>query len=112
MKANEDEIILQFRYPWTMMPLESAGEWINAVSRSLSKTDPLYRKEIFVSARHETENLILADNDTDNNYAILSFAPKRGPNTAEFNTVEVFHSRKSLAEKLQRDHEKAIAKFK
>jgi hypothetical protein len=112
IEMNEKKITIQFKYPWTMMPLASTGEWINAVSKSLSKADPLYGKKIFVSGRHETENLILVDNDTDDNYGIVSFAFLEESKTIKCNTVEILHSRKSLAEKLQSDHEKTVSKFK
>jgi hypothetical protein len=112
IKMNEEKTTIQFKYPWTMMPLESTDEWIDAVSKSLKINDPLYGKKIFVSGRHETENLILVDNDTDDSYGIVSFNFTEESNTVEFNTVEVLHSRRSLAEKLQSDHEKAVAEVK
>ncbi len=67
-----EPIMIEFKYPWTMMPLENAGEWIEMVKDSLQPSDPLFGKDIFVSGRHESNRLLLVDNDTDDNYAIVS----------------------------------------
>ena len=68
---KEEKIIIEFKYPRTMMPLGNAEEWIHAVKGALTKDDPLFKKEIFVSGRHEYEQLLLVENDTDENYAIV-----------------------------------------
>ena len=111
-KMNEDTVTIEFKYPWTMMPIENAGDWINAVSKSLKNSDPLYGKKIFVSGHHEFENLILVDNDTDGNYGVMSFEFKSNGNTIECRTIEVLDSRRALAEKLLNDHAKAVKRFK
>jgi hypothetical protein len=43
---NDTEVVIEFKWPWTMMPLELAGEWIEAVKKALPKSDPLYGKDI------------------------------------------------------------------
>jgi hypothetical protein len=108
---NEDDILLEFKYPWTMMPLENANEWITLVSKSLKNSDFFYGKQIFVSGRHEFENLILVDNDTDGNYGIMSFKMKESGNFIQFETIEVFESTKLLAEKLLKEHHEAVKRF-
>lgn len=67
-----EPIKIEFKYPWTMTPLENAGEWIEMVKSSLQPSDPLFGKDIFVSGRHDFKNLHLVDNDTDGSYAIIS----------------------------------------
>ena len=94
------------------MPIENAGDWINTISKSLKNSDPLYGKKIFVSGRHEFENLILVDNDTDGNYGVMSFEFKSNGNTIECRTIEALDSRRALAEKLLNDHAKAVKRFK
>lgn len=56
---KDEKIIIEFKYPWKMIPLENAEEWINVVKGSLTEDDPLFKKEIFVSGRHEYEQLLL-----------------------------------------------------
>ena len=100
---SEEKVTIEFKYPWSMMPLQSSGEWIDAVSKSLPKSDPLYGKQIFVSAKHDIKKLILVDNDSDSNYAILSYSVSKSK--SEFKTEEILASRKALAEKLKNDYE-------
>lgn len=68
---SDTEVIIEFKWPWTMMPLELTDEWIEEVKKGLPKSDPLYGKDIFVSGRKEDDNLLLMDNDTDGTYAIV-----------------------------------------
>ncbi|NBC14660.1 MAG: hypothetical protein GVY09_15260 [Gammaproteobacteria bacterium] len=105
---TDDTITLQIKYPWTMMPLKNAGEWIDAISRSLQPTDPFYGKQLFVSALHELEPLLLVDNDTDGNYAIISYHTTGELGPAHFETVAVLNSRASVADRLREDHERAV----
>ena len=95
-----------------MMPLGNAEEWIHAVKGALPKEDPLFKKEIFVSGRHEHEQLLLIENDTDENYAIVSVTYDRKANRLICRTIEVIESRYALKERLSNDHRKASAKFK
>ncbi len=41
-----EKITIEFKFPWTMMPLESSGEWIDFLNNSLPKSDPLFGKYI------------------------------------------------------------------
>jgi uncharacterized Fe-S cluster-containing protein len=109
---KEEKIIIEFKYPWTMMPLENAEEWINAVKGSLTEDDPLYKKEIFVSGRHEYEQLLLVENDSDDNYAIVSVMYDRKADKLICKTIEVVKSVYALKERLENDHQKATARFK
>ena len=109
---NEENITIEFKYPWTMLPLENADEWITAVKNSLRPNEPLYRKEIFVSGRHEYEQLMLVENDTDGNYAIVSVEYGKANTSITCKTVVIFDSRKALAEKLRNDNIDELARFK
>jgi len=62
------------------MPLENTNDWIDLIEHSLESSDPLFGKKIFVSGIHESAKLLLIDNDTGNNYAVVSVKSK---NSAE-----------------------------
>ena len=91
-----------------MMPLECADEWIEAVKKGLKPGDPLYDKDIFVSGRHETNQLLLIENDTDNNYAIVAIVFNEATQLFDCSTVDLLQSRIELANKLHQDHENSI----
>ncbi|MCF7978452.1 MAG: hypothetical protein K9L82_10615 [Chromatiaceae bacterium] len=101
---SEENITIRFKYPWAMISVENSGYWIDAVKRSIKETDPIYGKDIFVSGRHETENLILVDNDSDKTYAIMSYETKGSEGAMVFNTIEIITSRAALAERLHNDY--------
>ena len=106
-----EKIAIEFKFPWTMMPLESSGEWIDFLKNSLPKSDPLFGKDVFVSGRHETKQLLLVDNDTDESYAIVSI--EADPNTRTYScaTVQLICSRAELARQLQQDHKEALSQL-
>ncbi len=101
-------ITIEFKYPWTMVPFEFSDEWIEIIKNSLKSTDPLFKKDIFVSGRHEFEKSLLIENDTDDNYAIVSINKKIGSQEYICTTKELFSSRQEYANKLQKDHEVAL----
>jgi hypothetical protein len=108
---SDQKDIIEFKWPWTMMPLEIADEWIEEIKRGLKKSEPIYKKDIFPSARKEDENLILLDIDTDSTYAIVNFAPN-GQGGLTCSVVEILPNRKALKERLHKDHIDAISKTK
>ncbi|WP_201222408.1 hypothetical protein [Halochromatium roseum] len=103
-------ITIEFKFPWSMMPLESAGKWSEAVSGALQSTDPLFGKQLFVSARHDLKNCLLVENDTDNTYAIVNYSLK--DEAMECATSEIIVSRQALADHLRRDYEEQREKRK
>ena len=94
------------------MPLENADEWINFVRASINENDPLFKKKIFVSGRHEHEKLLLVENDSDNNHAIVSIMHDKKTDRLICKTIEVIKSRSALAERLKADHQKATEGYK
>jgi hypothetical protein len=101
---KEEKIKIEFKYPWTMIPLENEEEWINAVKGALTKDDPLFKKEIFVTGRHKYEQLLLVENDSDDNYAIVSMMHDRKAGKLICKTIEVVKSVYALKERLKNDH--------
>ena len=103
---------IEFRWPWTMLPLECADEWIEFIRGQIGPGHPLFGKTIFPSARREDENTILVENDDDDTYALLSFDRKMTVRRKKMPFAEVIASRSELAERLQHDHEVAMVKMK
>jgi hypothetical protein len=106
-----ENITIEFKFPWAMMPLESSGEWIDLLKSALPKSDPLFGKDIFVSGCHETKQLLLVDNDTDESYAIVSIEADPNTRTYRCATVQVICSSTELARRLQQDHKEALSQL-
>ena len=102
---------LEFKDPWEMMWLENAGDWIDLVKKSLDPSDPLYGKKIFVSGIHESKTLLLIENDTDNNYAVVSIESNQSMKKYICKTIEEISSRENISIKLEQDHKQWLEQF-
>lgn len=91
-----------------MMPLELAEEWIEEVKKGLEVSDLIYGKDIFVSGRNDSENLLLIDNDSDGTYAIIRYSKAIGGVCLKCSTIEIYQTSAEVAKRLKKDHIDAI----
>src|SRR5665811_1397204 len=91
-----------------MIPLELAGEWIEGVKKGLDVNDPIYGKDIFVSGRNESDNLLLVANDSDGTYAIVRYSKAMGSVRLKCSSIEIFKTSAQVAFKLKQDHIDAV----
>lgn len=96
---DEDDVVVEFKWPWTMLPMEAADEWIRIIESGTSRREPIYGKEIFPSARNEEQELILVDNDTDGTYEILS-VQRNISGKLRFHVIETLATPRALAKRL------------
>lgn len=106
MDQTEEKV--EFNWPWTMIPLELVGEWIEEVNKGLEVNDPIYGKDIFVSGRKDGDNLLLVDNDTDGTYAIVRFTKAITGLSLKCSTIEILKTSEEVAIKLKQDHVDAV----
>ena len=90
---------------------ENVDDWIELVKNSLDSSDPLFEKEIYVSGVHESKTLLIVDNDTDNNFAIVSVERKKNSKDCTCLTVELIHSIEKLATKIEQDHKQWLKQW-
>ena len=102
---------IEFRWPWTMMPLECADEWIEFIRAQIGPGHPLFGKAIFPSARREDEDTVLVENDDDGTYVLLSFDRKTSIRRKRMPFTETIQSPAELAQRLEHDHKLAMAKI-
>ena len=103
---------IEFRWPWTMIPLENSDEWIDFIREQIGPGHPLFEKAIFPSARREDERTVLIENDDDGTYVVLSFDRKMTFRGKRMPFTKVIESRDELALYLARDSNVAMAKTK
>jgi hypothetical protein len=101
---DQPEEKVEFHWPWTMIPLELVGEWIEEVKKGLEGDDSLYGKDIFVSGRKDDDNLLLVENDSDGLYAIVRYAKAISDVGLKFSTIEIFKTSVEVAIRLKQDH--------
>jgi len=107
-----DQLVpIEFRWPWTMIPLECADEWIEFIRGKIGKGHPLFGKAIFPSARRKDEDTVLVENDDDETYALLSFHRTMTIRRKRMPFTEVIQSRSNLVQRLEGDHTSAMARI-
>jgi len=93
------------------MAYENVDSWMDLVKSSLDSSDPIYGKQIFVSGIHESKTMLLVDNDTDNNYAIVSVVLNKSKQNYNCTTVELISSTEKLATMIEKDHEQWLSQW-
>ena len=103
-------ISIEYKEPWVMLSFDVQDEWIHIIKNSLQVTDPLYEKKIYIAGRHDFEKLLLVENDSDDNYAIVSI--KRDESMRFIcSTEEVIFSREELSRRIEGDHMKLLKSY-
>ena len=64
---------IEFKWPWTMLPLAGADTWIAHIQEGIKSDNPLYGKKIFPSGCREDKKVLLVENDDDGTYAVLTY---------------------------------------
>lgn len=100
-------MVINFKWPWAMLPLASADVWIEHIQAGLDTDNPLYGKKLFPSGYREDKKIILIENDDDGTYAVLTY---KSNNSTKF-SVEVIAETQQVIDLINRDHEKAVAAF-
>jgi hypothetical protein len=110
MKAENSNTI-EIKWPWTMIPIENADEWIKYLKRKIRSGHPLYGKKVFPSCRREdtVDIIIQFDNDDDGTYAIVNFSKLTGIKGKKMPKVEILKSRNALKLRFQKDHEDPLS---
>lgn len=106
---NDNSVVIEYKWPWTMIPFELVSEWIEMIKKGTSKAEPIYGKKIFPAARHEEKKLILVENDSDNTYAIIS-ADRDRMGELKFRVIESLATRTELANRLNEYHVEAMSR--
>ena len=110
IEANDSTLKLEIKWPWTMLPLSVADEYIEYLNQRIAPEHPLYGKKVFPACRREDsqEPIVQFDLDDDNSYAIVSFGEKQLFNHKELPKVEMLASLAELKERFEKDHRDAM----
>jgi len=102
---------LTVKWPWTMIPLASADEWIEFIKEQIGPGHPLYEKEIFPSMRREDgTDILLIENDTDGTYALLYPHEKAKYRGSQMPKTKIIATREEIKKLIEFDHKKAVGK--
>lgn len=104
---------IEIKWPWTMLPLSVADEYIEYLQERIEPEHPLYGRKVFPSCRREdSQDLIVQfDLDDDNTYAIVFFDEKQLFGNKKMPKVEMIASISDLKKRFEQDHRTAMESF-
>jgi hypothetical protein len=110
IEANNEPSTLEIKWPWTMLPLSVADEYIEYLQRKIGPRHPLYGKKVFPSCRREdSQDLIVQfDLDDDHTYAIVFFGEKQLFKRKKMPRVETIASFSDLQQRFAQDYLQAM----
>ena len=108
--TNNEVFKLEIKWPWTMLPLSAADEYIEYLQKRIGLGHPLYGKKVFPSCiKEDSQDLIIQfDLDDDDTYAIVFFGEKRLFNRKKMPKVEIIATVSDLRERFDQDHRNAM----
>jgi len=104
---------LEIRWPWTMLPLSVADEYIEYLQKQISPEHPLYSRKVFPACiKEDSQDLIVQfDLDDDNTYAIVFFNAQQLFGNKEMPKVEMIASVSELQKRFDQDHTNAMERL-
>jgi hypothetical protein len=101
---------LEVEWPWTMLPLSVADEYIKYLQDRIDPDHPLFGRKVFPSCiREDSQDLIVQfDLDEDNTYAIVFFGEKQLFSNKGMPKVEMIASLSDLQKRFNQDHLNAM----
>lgn len=110
---TDDKNVFHVKWPWTLMPLECADEWIEYLQSCIGPGHPLHGKKIFASMRRcDGIELVLFENDTDDTFAFVNFGEKTRYKSRLMPKTEVLHSCDEVKKRLEHDYQEVVGKAK
>ena len=106
---NKNECTITIKWPWTMIPLEVADEWIDHVRNIIGPGHPLHGKEIFPDMRREDgRRIVLFDNDTDGTYVLVDFEKSHRYQRKLMPAATIISTASDLQRQIDHDHDLAM----
>ena len=104
---------IEIKWPWAMLPLSVADEYIDYLQKRIGPGHPLYGRKIFPACRREdTQELIVQfDLDDDNTHAVVFFDQKQRFGDKKMPRVEMIGTVSDLKRFFDQEHEEAMKKL-
>lgn len=110
LESDDETTRLDIKWPWTMLPLFVADEYIEYLRQRIDPEHPLYGKKVFPSCKREDsqELIVQFDLDDDNTYAIVFFGEEQLFGNKKMPKVEMIASVADLQKRFDQDHRNAM----
>jgi hypothetical protein len=104
---------LEVKWPWTLIYLEFADEFIAQIKEALPPDHELQQHELFPAIKWERRPIFIVDDNTTGQTLLMNFEKRKRWRKTKFKvpTMQVFKDRNELAEMIERDHLAECAKY-
>jgi hypothetical protein len=110
MEIDNEVSYLKVKWPWTMLPLSVADQYIKYLQERIEPEHPLYGRKVYPNCiKKDSQNLIVQfDLDDDNTYAIVFFGEEQLFSNKKMPKVEMIDSLSDLQKRFDQDHRNAM----
>jgi hypothetical protein len=107
---NTKKDVLEIKWPWTLMPIECAGDWIKEIKKS-PKITMIKKKDVFPLAHNKYRNSLILEIDHGDSYLIVTYGlDKRGGLLFEVECA--ISDCQQLRDRIEHDHFEMVEKTK
>jgi acyl-CoA synthetase (AMP-forming)/AMP-acid ligase II len=112
MEMEKD--VLEIKSPWTLVYIEYVDEFIAEIKAALPPDHELRDHEIVPGIKLSRRWVFIVDDDTTGEQILIDFERKKRWKKTKFYapTIMVFKSRDEVRERINRDHQAELEKFK
>ena len=104
---------LEIKWPWTMMWMEYADEFIDQIKASLPPDHEMQKHEIYPGIKWEKRQIFIVDDDTTDQSILMNFEKMKRWKKTKYKvpTMTVFKNDEEIAAMIDRDHRAECAKY-
>lgn len=109
-ETDKPAINIEIQWPWQMLPLAAADDFIQYLRKQIGPGHPLYNREVFPSCAREdtTDRIVQFDLDDDGTFAIVYFNEMQKFGNKKMPRVEIIASVEALIERFEQDYRLAM----
>lgn len=104
---------LEIKWPWTLIYLEYADEFIAQIKEALPPDHELQKHDLFPSIKWERRPIFIVDDDTTGEMILMNFEKRRRWKKTKHKVpaMKLFKDHDELGAMIERDHQLECAKY-
>ena len=104
---------LTIKWPWTMIYIEYADDFIAQIKDALPPDHELQQHELFPGVKMERRPIFIVDDDTTGQSILMNFEKRKRWKKTKYKipTMRVFKDTAEIAAMIERDHLAECAKY-
>lgn len=104
---------LEIKWPWTMIYIEYADDFIAQIKEALPPDHEIQDHDIFPGIKWERRPIFIVDDDTTGDRILMNFEKMKRWKKTKFKVpaMHVFKDHAEIAQMIERDHAAECAKY-